>query len=82
MGTKTRTGNSTSPQDIPAMECHGHLDGKSHCATVSSWAHFIHDVAVSAEVIAQMIHAESSDKEWKVPDWLPQRYLTWNRRVE
>ncbi|KAG2363598.1 FAD dependent oxidoreductase [Suillus spraguei] len=35
-----------------------------------------------AEVIAQMILAECSDKEWKVPDWLPQRYLTWNRRVE
>ncbi|KAG1899126.1 FAD dependent oxidoreductase-domain-containing protein [Suillus fuscotomentosus] len=35
-----------------------------------------------AEVIAQMILAEISDKEWKEPDWLPQRYLTWNRRVE
>ncbi|OAX38307.1 FAD dependent oxidoreductase [Rhizopogon vinicolor AM-OR11-026] len=35
-----------------------------------------------AEVIAQMILAELSDKEWKEPAWLPQRYLTWNRRVE
>ncbi|KAG1816222.1 FAD dependent oxidoreductase [Suillus variegatus] len=35
-----------------------------------------------AEVLAQMILAEISDKEWKEPDWLPQRYLTWNRRVE
>ncbi|KAG1722482.1 FAD dependent oxidoreductase [Suillus lakei] len=35
-----------------------------------------------AEVIAQMILAEIFDQEWKEPDWLPQRYLTWNRRVE
>ncbi|KAG1897088.1 FAD dependent oxidoreductase-domain-containing protein [Suillus fuscotomentosus] len=35
-----------------------------------------------AEVLAQMILAEISDKKWKEPDWLPQRYLTWNRRVE
>ncbi|KAG1865278.1 FAD dependent oxidoreductase [Suillus subluteus] len=35
-----------------------------------------------ADVIAQMIFAEISDKEWKEPDWLPQRYLTWNRRIE
>ncbi|KAG2357782.1 FAD dependent oxidoreductase [Suillus spraguei] len=35
-----------------------------------------------AEVIAQMIIAEISGKEWKEPDWLPRRYLTWNRRVE
>ncbi|KAG0704631.1 FAD dependent oxidoreductase-domain-containing protein [Suillus ampliporus] len=35
-----------------------------------------------AEVIAQMILAEISNKEWKEPDWLPQRYLTWNRRLE
>ncbi|KAG1786549.1 uncharacterized protein HD556DRAFT_1530992 [Suillus plorans] len=35
-----------------------------------------------AEVLAQMILAEISDKEWKEPDWLPQRYLTWNRRVK
>jgi hypothetical protein len=39
-------------------------------------------VVASAEVIAQMILAEISGKEWKEPDWLPQRYLTWNRRVE
>jgi glycine/D-amino acid oxidase-like deaminating enzyme len=35
-----------------------------------------------AEVIAQMIIADISDEDWKEPDWLPQRYLTRNRRVE
>ncbi|KAG2040208.1 FAD dependent oxidoreductase [Suillus americanus] len=35
-----------------------------------------------ADVIAQMILADISNIEWKEPDWLPQRYLTWNRRVE
>ncbi|KAG2072464.1 FAD dependent oxidoreductase [Suillus decipiens] len=35
-----------------------------------------------AEAIAQMIIADISDKEWKEPYWLPQRYLTWNRGVE
>lgn len=29
-----------------------------------------------------MILAEISGKEWKEPDWLPKRYLTWNRRIE
>ncbi|KAG2141939.1 FAD dependent oxidoreductase [Suillus clintonianus] len=35
-----------------------------------------------AEVVAQMILAEITNTEWKEPDWFPQRYLTWNRRVE
>ncbi|KAF9233717.1 FAD dependent oxidoreductase [Melanogaster broomeanus] len=32
-----------------------------------------------AEVIAQMIISELSGKEWKHPEWLPTRYLTWEQ---
>jgi hypothetical protein len=39
-------------------------------------------MAASAEIIAQMIIADISDEDWREPDWLPQRYLTRNRRVE
>ncbi|KZP19709.1 FAD dependent oxidoreductase [Athelia psychrophila] len=32
-----------------------------------------------AEVVADMIVAELADKQWSMPEWLPSRYLTWNR---
>ncbi|KAF9224266.1 FAD dependent oxidoreductase [Gyrodon lividus] len=32
-----------------------------------------------AEVIAQMIISELTNKDWKQPEWLPTRYLTWER---
>jgi glycine/D-amino acid oxidase-like deaminating enzyme len=33
-----------------------------------------------AEVVAQMIVAEVAGTEWKQPEWLPTRYLTWEER--
>ncbi|KAG2141859.1 FAD dependent oxidoreductase [Suillus clintonianus] len=32
-----------------------------------------------AEIISQMIAAELSGKEWTRPEWMPERFLTWNR---
>lgn len=33
----------------------------------------------SAEVVAEMIISEITDQKWSLPEWLPERYLTWNR---
>ncbi|EGN96963.1 hypothetical protein SERLA73DRAFT_185222 [Serpula lacrymans var. lacrymans S7.3] len=32
-----------------------------------------------AEVVAEMIIAELSRKQWSTPEWLPEGFLTWNR---
>ncbi|OJA15908.1 hypothetical protein AZE42_10094 [Rhizopogon vesiculosus] len=32
-----------------------------------------------AEIISQMVIAELSDNKWSRPEWLPERFLTWNR---
>jgi len=33
----------------------------------------------SAEVVVDMIISEIGGLKWTIPDWLPERYLTWNR---
>ena len=33
----------------------------------------------SAEVVVDMIISEIDGLKWTIPDWLPERYLTWNR---
>ena len=63
------------------MACHAHLDGKRDRTSIN------HSPAVlanpdennSAEVIADMIISEITGLKWIIPDWLPERYLTWSR---
>jgi hypothetical protein len=33
----------------------------------------------SAEIVVGMIVSEIAGLKWSIPDWLPARYLTWNR---
>ncbi|ESK91655.1 fad dependent oxidoreductase [Moniliophthora roreri MCA 2997] len=35
-----------------------------------------------AEAIASMIASEMKGSRWTIPEWLPERYLTWNRGVD
>lgn len=33
----------------------------------------------SAKVVVDMIISELAGRQWAIPEWLPERYLTWNR---
>ncbi|KAF5361149.1 hypothetical protein D9758_009014 [Tetrapyrgos nigripes] len=36
----------------------------------------------AAEAVVGLISSEITEEEWVQPDWLPDRYLTWNRDVD
>jgi hypothetical protein len=35
---------------------------------------------LSAEAVAGMIKAKILGQEWRIPEWLPEQYLTWATR--
>lgn len=36
----------------------------------------------SAKVVADMVISEITGRKWSMPEWLPERYLTWNRVID
>ncbi|TFK48504.1 FAD dependent oxidoreductase [Heliocybe sulcata] len=53
-------------------------EGQYICAGYSG--HGMPKAFSCAEVVAQMILAEISGNPWSPPEWLPKRYLTWEKR--
>lgn len=81
MAARNWTGNLL-PRGTLDMEWTAPLLGRSSCSILhhrcsNLKAHGC--IARSAEVVANMITAELSGREWVVPEWLPRHYLTWLR---
>jgi hypothetical protein len=80
MVTLKNTKTSTYLQVTRGTACHVHLRGKSRNIFGNTLLHWLTEIQFnSAESVIGMIISEIAGLQWSIPDWLPARYLTWNR---